>query len=145
MTEMVQMEIGMRRKLFTMAVLLAFAGGAWADEKDAKPDTQAGPPPGKGWRKNEAPPATPAPAPKGKGKLEATPAPKGKGYAPAPAKDDGIGPQVSALARSGIHGPQLAARIHQIQATMPKKTEPGKKQAAPIPPTTPKKKKGGDD
>ena len=142
----------MRRKLFTLAVLLACAGGAWADEKDAKPGTPEGPPPGKGWRKNEKPLA---PAPKGTGTLEATPAPKGKGYSqtpapkgkpntPASAKDDGIGPQVSAWARSGIRGPQLAAKIHQLQATKAP-AKPGKKPQEPVaPPMTPKKKKGGD-
>ena len=56
----------MRRKLFIAAVLfsvaamLACAGDAWADEKDGK--SQGGPPPGKGWRKYETPPA-PTPAP----------------------------------------------------------------------------------
>ncbi len=115
----------MRRNLFTLSVLLVFAGGAWADEKDVKPGTQAGPAPGKGWRKNETP--TPAvPAPMGKGKLEATPTPTPETKAPAqmPPKEEGIGKYVSAWARSGIRGPQLAAKIHALQATMVKQTNP---------------------
>src|SRR5437868_6347031 len=106
----------MRRKLFTAAVLfsvtamLAGAGDARADEKDGK--SQGGPPPGKGWRKYETPPA-PTPAPKGKFTPQPTPKPKAKTPAPAPPKEEGIGKYVSAWAHQGIHGTQLAAKIHQ--------------------------------
>jgi len=150
----------MRRNLFTLSMLLVFAGGAWADEKDekyAKPGAQAGPPPGKGWRKNETPtPAVPevkptAPVPKAK--VETPPAPKAKAPVPTPPKEEGIGQQVSAWARSGIHGPQLAAKIHELQATMAKKdvppptVKPAKPEVTPPTPPTPKKgpKKGGGE
>ncbi|MBA4192259.1 MAG: hypothetical protein C0467_30180 [Planctomycetaceae bacterium] len=119
----------MRRSLLTAAILLAFASGASADEKDgkyAKPGTQSGPPPGKGWRKNE-PLVSPT--------QMATPAPnKGPLAVKPPAlvpqkKAEGIGTQVSTWARSGIHGRQLAARIHKLQATHAN-TSP-----VPLPPT----------
>jgi len=140
----------MRRNLLTVTVLFALAGGVAADEKAekyAKPGTQSGPPPGKGWRKNETP-VPPAPM--------AIPAPKKSPMAvkpPAPVpqkKEDGIGPQVSAWARSGIHGRQLAAMIHQLQAVRAKqapvapqptvKPGKGKPEVTPPAPITPKKK-----
>ena len=37
--------------------------------------------------------------------------PAGKGQA-----GKGIGPQVAALAKAGVHGPQLAARVKALQA-----------------------------
>ncbi|WP_439625357.1 hypothetical protein [Gemmata sp.] len=131
------------------AVLFAAVGAVAADEKDAKPGT-AGPPPGKGWRKNEAPLA---PAPKTAPAPKATkPAPMAVKPEPEPASE-GIGPKVSAWAKSGIHGRQLAAMIHQLQATRakqpatppaptakPKKGQPDV--APPAPPKKPKKSKG---
>lgn len=156
----------MTRKLLTAAalvagVLLLCTGWAVADEKDAKdakPGT-GGPPPGKGWRKNEAP-AAPAPAPnQGKYAVPTAPPAKGptaKAPVPTPPKDEGIGATVSAWARSGIHGRELAARIHQLQAvrakTNPPPTAKPEKKGKPevVPPTqppTPKKKgkPGGED
>ena len=145
----------MARKLLIAAVLFACAGRAVADEKDEKgkqPGATAGPPPGKGWRKNEPPAPTPAPTPAPKGKTPAPPAkePAKPPVAKTPEKkpDDGIGPTVSKWAKSGIHGRELAAKIHQLQAARakttptPPATKPGKKQPEPTPPpTTPKKKK----
>jgi hypothetical protein len=126
----------MRSLLLTAATaLLVCAGGALGVEKDAKGGA-GGPPPGKGWRKNEPAP-TPAPMPKKKG---VTPTPPAPPVAKAPAKPaDGIGQQVSAWARSGIHGVQLAARIHQLQATRAESPSP----APPAP--APKGKKGKQD
>ena len=151
----------MIRTLLTTAVLLACVGWVAADEKgekDTKAGTAGGPPPGKGWRKNETPaPATPTPAPKQKSVTPAPPAPK-QPTPPTAAKkpDDGIGPTVSKWARAGIHGRELAAKIHQLQATRAKTTSPlptttkpekkGKPEATPTPPTppTPKSKKPKD-
>ena len=145
----------MRRQLFAMTVLFAFVGGVLADEK-SKPEEGSGPPPGKGWRKSEAavapgqkqkPPPTlkpekPAPP---MGKLGKNAPPTGKAVK---AEDDGIGQQVSQWARSGIHGPQLAAMIHKLQATKSKVAptvspgkKPGKPEASPLPGTKPGKGK----
>ncbi len=152
----------MRGILWTTVVLLLCAGSAWADEKDGKTGTPGGPPPGKGWRKNETPaPAvpTPAPTPKQKG-VTPVPPPAKPPVTPPTAKkpDDGIGQTVSKWARSGIHGRELAAKIHQLQAARAKTTSPtppptakpekkGKPEVTPTPPPTPKKKgkPGGED
>ena len=101
--------------LFTGDVTLAYAGASWADEKDGKPATGSLPP-GKGWRKGEP---APVPTPKRKGTSTVVPA---KPAAQKP--DDGIGKQVSAWARAGIHGQQLAAMNHTLQAARPKAPAP---------------------
>jgi hypothetical protein len=146
----------------TLLTAVLFVGAAWAvaDEKDSKPGTPGtagGPPPGKGWRKNEtpAPVPTPTPSPKQKGVTPVPPAPKQPANPPTAKKpDDGIGPIVSKWARAGIHGRDLAARIHQLQATRTKATPPttkpekkSKPEVTPTPPPTPKKKgkPGGED
>ncbi len=133
--------------LFVASALLVCGGGAWADEQEGK----GGPPPGKGK-------FAPAPTPKGqpepystpKGKPEVSPMPKAKSSVPTPPKEEGIGAQVSAWAKSGVRGRQLAAMIHQLQATNAKQTTPKKKPAkpevTPMPPTKAKKKgKGSED
>ncbi len=147
----------MFRNMLLAAVMFAGAGSVVADEKDAKPGT-GGPPPGKGWRKNEvavAPQPKYAPTPKPAPTAVKPPAP-----VPAPKKPDGIGSQVAAWAKSGIHGRQLAAMIHQLQAVRakqqpttppptvkPKKGQPEVAQPPTINPKKPKKdgKKGQDD
>jgi len=42
--------------------------------------------------------------------------PAGKGQAGKGQAGKGIGPQVAALAKAGVHGPQLAARVKALQA-----------------------------
>jgi hypothetical protein len=148
----------MRRQLIATALLFAGAGWVVADEKDAKPGTTGGPPPGKGWRKNEVPAPTPtptpAPQPKKSPKVTPTPPPPKPAPAPTPPKEEGIGKYVSAWAHQGIHGTQLAAKIHQLQATMAKAAptptpakKPGKLEVTPPPvtPKQPKKGKGGGE
>ncbi|VTU02242.1 unnamed protein product [Gemmataceae bacterium] len=126
-------------------IAVALFTAAAADEKDAKPGT-AGPPPGKGWRRNEA---APAPGPKAGPAPKATkPAPPAAKPAPEPASE-GIGPKVAAWAKSGIYGRQLAAMIHQLQATRAKQpvtppapaAKPKKGQPEAPPPAAPKKPK----
>jgi len=162
------------RLVFTATLALLVVVQAGADEPRGGP---GGPPPGKGWNKGAAqtpqPPAVapapkqskgaaPAPQPAPKGKLDAQnyakgpPSQKAKN-APAPQPpDEGIGRQVSAWAKSGIHGRQLAGMIHQLQATRaaaptspaprPKgdRGRPGGPAPTP-PPPSPRGKKGGDE
>jgi len=149
----------MTTRVLTLFALLAAATVGWADEKDAKPGT-GGPPPGKGWRRNEVPEAVPAkpvrPQPpvavSAKPPKPVKPQPLVAAAKPQPG---GIGKSVSQWARSGIRGPALAAKIHELQASSGMKSEPPKppavKPTKPYPPELPMpkpekpKKKGGGE
>jgi len=141
----------MRLKLLAAAGL--FLLGAGVARADEKPGTPGGPPPGKGKNKFVAPAAKPAPP-------EPPAAKPMKPVPPAPATTDGIGPKVSALARSGVHGRQLADAIHKMQAASTarqtenppapspgvKPSKPAKKGDSPAPtPGKPGKGKGGGE
>jgi len=133
----------MMTRVLTLVALLATATVGWADEKDAKPGT-GGPPPGKGYRRNEVPKAVPAKPVKSQPPVAA-----------AKPQPGGIGKYVSQWARSGIRGPALAAKIHELHASLGVKSESPKPPVAkpatpylpevPMPkPKNPKKKGGGE-
>lgn len=119
-------------RVIPLAALLLSATAGWADEKDAKPGS-GDPPPGKGWRKNE-PAAVPAKPVKPQPPVAETPkrTKPGKPQSPVAAKPQpgGIGKSVSQWARSGIRGPALAAKIHELQASLGMKSGPPQPPAA---------------